>query len=222
MTGVRIADPRTLTTWQELRAAKPKMIYYSARTCWWTTDPDDLCCPDGHPMRDCDYGGIPLDPAGAPIFQLDDVELEQFLMSAEAEAEHYGRHGLDAFVLAYAGNVIAEHGLARCATDWELYNGLLDAQAETACGILEECDLQLLSDITQESEDVPTVPCWSVGWAEDRSAGLLGGTVELEGNFFRSMDVAYSWIAGHEVQLRAECFVQTEAELRAECGEDGT
>jgi hypothetical protein len=115
MADVKIAEVRTLRSLDEIRKAKPEMVFYSARTCWWTTNPKDLGCgPD-----------VPLDPAGAPLFQTDDVE--GFLASAEAEPEHYGRHGLEAFILAYHGNVVSTDGLPRCSPHWEQYNKLLDA-----------------------------------------------------------------------------------------------
>ncbi len=132
MGEVRIADERTLTSLQQLRDARPAMIFYSIRTCWWTANPDDLCCPEGHPMKDCEYRGIPLDPAGAPLCQTDDIDA--FLREAEVNPSHYGRHGLEAFILAYHGNIVSEEGLPRCATKWDSYNSLLDTLAERGSG----------------------------------------------------------------------------------------
>ncbi len=202
MTEVRIASPRTLTAWKELRDTKPEMIYYSSRTCWWTADPEHLYCQDGQLSKDCGCGGIPLDPAGAPLFMADD--LEQFIAEAKAhEKDHYGPHGLDALILAYHGNVVSEDGLPRCAVDWDTYGKLLDGQDVAAAGILADCDLTLRSDITQESEHGEVVPCWFVGWQGEQGAGLVSGGVTIDGNFFWSEGEAASWIVEHETELRA-------------------
>ncbi len=127
---VKIATKRTLTDLVEIRVRKTEMVFYSAKTCWWTTDPDDLCCEHGQPMRECpdNYTGIPLDPAGAPLLQTDKVE--SFLQDAENNLHHYGKHGIAAFILAYHGNIVSddEHELPRCAVKWDRYNELLDAQ----------------------------------------------------------------------------------------------
>lgn len=129
--GIRIADKRTLTSLDDIREAKPEMAFCSVKTCWWTTNPDDLCCDHGHPMKECPagYDSIPLDPSGSPLFQTDDVE--GFLKEAEDNAEHYGRHGLEAFILAYDGNVVADEEAApyhRCSSRWDSYNDLLDLE----------------------------------------------------------------------------------------------
>jgi len=130
---VKIAKPLRLHDLEDIRRQQPAIVFYSAKTCWWTSDPNDLCCPHGNPMRTCPAGdgdGIPLDPSGSPLFQTDDVE--GFLKSAEEAPEHYGRHGLRAFILAYHGNVLSEDGLPRCSSKWEMYNDLLDYEEEAA------------------------------------------------------------------------------------------
>lgn len=117
---MKIADPRTLTSLDEIRNAK--MVFYSAQTCWWTTNPDHLY---GEP------GGIPLDPSGSPLFQDDDVE--GWLHDAEKHAvDRYGKHGIEALILAYHGNVVTESAWDSldeqpvCSTNWDSYNDLLD------------------------------------------------------------------------------------------------
>lgn len=124
---VKIANPRKVTSLDDVRQQRPEMIYYSAKTCWWTANPDDLCCPHGNPMSTCpadDRGGIPLDPSGSPLFQTRDVE--GWLGACEADAQRYGRHGLRALILAYHGNVLSEDDLPRCSSKWDTYNDLLD------------------------------------------------------------------------------------------------
>ena len=140
---VKIANPRTLTNLDEIRAAKPEMVFYSTKTCWWTANPDDLCCSHGNPMSTCPDGmsQLPVDPAGAPLFQTDEVEL--FLQDAESHPEHYGRHGLEAFILAYHGNIVSEDGLPRCAVGWDSYNKLLDE---------EESDGDISSPVSDQDE----------------------------------------------------------------------
>jgi len=137
----RIADPPVFTTLEEIRQTKPKTVFYSSKTCWWTTNPDDLCCAHGIPANDCvhgDVGGVPLDPAGAPLLLTYDVV--GFLKDAEQNADRYGRHGIKAFVLAHHGNVI-ERGLPRCSTKWDSYNDLLDTEpsAEVQSGGTDGC-----------------------------------------------------------------------------------
>ena len=112
---MNIADPRTLTALDEVRKAKPEMVFYSSRTCWWATRSEDL-------VRTSD---VPVDPSGAPLFQTEDVE--DFLSQAESEPSHYGRRGIEAFILAYHGNVVNDDGRPLCAASWDSYNDLLDA-----------------------------------------------------------------------------------------------
>lgn len=50
-------------TFEEVKKAKPKMIYYSANTVWWT-----------HDQKDLQKGPVPLDIFGSPLFQSDDVK----------------------------------------------------------------------------------------------------------------------------------------------------
>jgi hypothetical protein len=103
-----------------IRAAHPTHIYYSAGTCWWTHDPQHLYT---HPS------GLPCDPRGAPLYETADVE--GFLAAAEAHPEHYGRHGIAAFLAAHHANcqVGASDARPTCLKTWEEYNAALDAQA---------------------------------------------------------------------------------------------
>lgn len=112
---MEVIEQITLEEVREVRAAR---IYYSSRTCWWTHDPAHLC---RHPQA-----GIPCDPRGAPLFETDDAE--GFLRRAEQIPEHYGRHGLRAFMAAHHLNaVVGVSDLrATCGTEWEEYNAALD------------------------------------------------------------------------------------------------
>lgn len=43
---------------EQVKKAKPKMIYYAVNTVWWTHDPSDL-----------KPGPVPLDAFGSPLMQ---------------------------------------------------------------------------------------------------------------------------------------------------------
>lgn len=106
------------TSIADVRAAKPSTIYYGANTCWWTHDPKHLrrLPPTRH--------GLPCDPRGGMLFETDNVE--KFLSCAEAATEHYGRHGLRAFIAAHHDNCRTEDGRPWCAESWEHYNAAID------------------------------------------------------------------------------------------------
>lgn len=106
-------------TLEQVREAKPAMIYYGANTCWWTHDPNHLSRTTGV--------GLPCDPRGGVLFETDDIE--GFLKAAERNAQHYGRHGLRAFMAAHHLNCILSLSEPRpwCSPDWLEYNEALDA-----------------------------------------------------------------------------------------------
>lgn len=111
---LRIADPQPVKSLDDVRALNPEMIYYSVGTCWWTANPDDL------------YDGpVPLDPAGSPLMQTD--EIEDWLTWPEQNLGHY--KSVEAFILAYHGNVVDEAGNPVCATGWETYQKLVEERA---------------------------------------------------------------------------------------------
>lgn len=99
-----------------VKADKPETIWYSVNTCWWTHRYTDL--RERKNNRPCDPRGgmLMMMPAAA------------FLESAEANPDHYGRHGLDAFMAAHADNcVVAEDYPIRTSLEtWDEYNDLLD------------------------------------------------------------------------------------------------
>jgi len=124
------------TTLQMVRDSKPKMVFYGANTCWWTTNPEDLGTTQPRNDRFMgellpDPGGIPCDPRGGVLFQTENVE--NFLDTAEANAKHYGPNGLDAFMAAYHGNLMAKSNTNPdadwkpwCFASWGEYNVVLD------------------------------------------------------------------------------------------------
>lgn len=90
---------------------------YSIGTCWWSLYKDDY-------MPFVSSGGItPLDPMGSPLMQ---APLKDFIKSAKENIEHYGEHGLDAFVSAFHGNVVLNTGKDVAFKTWDEYNKLIN------------------------------------------------------------------------------------------------
>ena len=111
---------RDIMTLDGVRTDKPRMIWYSVHTCWWTHRGEHLYkVPEGRPGV-----GIPCDPRGSPLFQTDDAE--GFLQAAEKNPEHYGKHGLRAFMAAHHMNCMAANYRPSCYEGWEDYNEMLD------------------------------------------------------------------------------------------------
>lgn len=103
-------------TLDQVRAAKPKMIFYSVHTCWWTHDPEHLRTDTA----------IPTDPSGSPLFETDDAEA--FLKMAIQNSVHYGKHRLDAFMAAHHLNCVVSLDDPRpyCGREWQQYNDAID------------------------------------------------------------------------------------------------
>jgi hypothetical protein len=141
-------------TFEQVRMAKPEMIFYGANTCWWTHDPRHLS--QTPPASEAEVRSIaetfrlnsdrkdapleeflerarrssahrlPCDPRGGMLFQTDDVE--GFLNAAVQNATHYGKHELRAFMAAHHQNCILSLDNPRpwCAREWQSYNDALD------------------------------------------------------------------------------------------------
>lgn len=106
---------RTITL-EQIREAKPAMIFYGAYTCWWTHDSAHLrSLPSG----------LPCGPRGEVLYQTEDVE--GFLKAAEQNASHYGKHGLDTFLSAHHLNCTND-GQPWSMESWPEYGAVLDAQ----------------------------------------------------------------------------------------------
>jgi hypothetical protein len=110
-------EVREKTTLEAIRRERPTMIFYSFITPWWTHRPCDLGVKDS---------GLPCGPRGSILLQTDDVE--GFLRAAEANPEHYGRHGLRSFIAAHNDNAIRSLEDPRPWEEkgWEPYNEALD------------------------------------------------------------------------------------------------
>ena len=112
-----IAEQRSryqpVITLEEIIASEPAGIYYSSQTCWWTHNPDHICGDE-----------FPLDPSGAPLFVVENAI--EFLKEAKENPDHYGKHGLEAFMAAHHQNVTQGNGKPVCFPAWDYYNRLID------------------------------------------------------------------------------------------------
>jgi hypothetical protein len=121
-----------IVTLEQVRAANPKMIWYGANTCWWTHLAEDL--------REASRLGrqaLPSDPRGGMLFET--INVEAFLRAAEESPDHYGKHGLAAFMAAHHRNcligravtdsviVLATSARPWCMPTWQEYNEAIDA-----------------------------------------------------------------------------------------------
>ncbi|MGH9767207.1 MAG: hypothetical protein ACREAB_07210 [Blastocatellia bacterium] len=111
---------------EDIRRAKPDMIFYGANTCWWTHDPAHLSRTTGGRLEGGHKIQLPSDPRGGVLFQTDNIEA--FLKAAEEDAGHYGRHGLRAFMAAHHGNSFKslDDPIPWCAPTWDEYNNAID------------------------------------------------------------------------------------------------
>lgn len=109
-----------LLTFAEVKKSRPKVIWYSTGTMWWTHRASDLgVLPNG----------IPCDPRGAPLMMTDRSRqaARAFLDGAAAKPEHYGRHGLRAFMAMHHANSYHVDDLVHWASgSIEEYNKALD------------------------------------------------------------------------------------------------
>lgn len=132
----------------DIKSGKSTRIYYSARTLWWTHLDSDVeeATKIGRAISDEHYENfmkrtdvpesekkrytalkemasksavtIPLDPSGSPLYQMDD--LMKWITEAENKPEHFGKHGLNAFMKSHHQNC------SKCYSKWEHYNNVID------------------------------------------------------------------------------------------------
>ena len=132
----------------DIKSGKSKRIYYSKSNLWWTHLDSDviearvlgkaaqeeqhkkMMAGNSIPVEekkryDALYNivkgaQIPVDPLGSLLFQTDDCE--KWISEAEKKPEHFGKHGLLAFMKSH-------HQNSRIVFDeWELYNFLIDKE----------------------------------------------------------------------------------------------
>ena len=140
-------------TLEDVCNSKPQMIYYAAKTCWWTHAAKHLSkmpppteeevkraatllrqasrTPDAPIVQFMDRARhsiyrLPCDPRGSVLFETDDVE--GFLKSAVENYSHYGKHGLRAFMAAHHLNCVLDLTTQRpwSGVSWDEYNEALD------------------------------------------------------------------------------------------------
>lgn len=98
-------------------------IWYSAGTCWWTHRPEDV--REATILSGKKGSQIPLDPFGSPLFYAEG-KAKDFLDSARQNLDHYGRHGLRAFMAAHHRNVFDGAGKPTASKSWDDYNSAID------------------------------------------------------------------------------------------------
>ena len=91
-------------------------VCWGANSCWWCLFTD---------VKRTLPGGIPCGPRGSVLFQ---GGLADFMKAGLSKPEHYGKHGVDAFIAAYDGNLLDDDGKPTSFDSWDQYNALLDEQ----------------------------------------------------------------------------------------------
>lgn len=82
-----------MITWDQVKAEKPEMIFYSCNTVWWTHDPKDL-----------KRGPVPLDAFGSPLFESSKVS--EFLNEdAVKGCAAYGKNPIETLMACHAQNI---------------------------------------------------------------------------------------------------------------------
>lgn len=149
---IKVMEIIETITLEEILDSKPNMIYYAARTCWWTHDPKHLSTlppsesdikhyaeifrlnsstPDAPLDEFMERArkaatGLPCDPRGSVLFQTEHVEA--FIQTAKEKSEHYGKHGIRAFLAAHHLNCVV--GLfdkrPTSGVHWDEYNKGID------------------------------------------------------------------------------------------------
>lgn len=97
-------------------AKQSNRLVYAVQSCWWKI---------GDPIYTHPDGGLPCGPRREMLLETDDPL--GFIEQAEKNVEHYGKHGLRAFIAAYHGNVIVyETGFPTSFDTWDKYNDIID------------------------------------------------------------------------------------------------
>ena len=115
----KIVEKLTLEQIKAL-AQHANRLVYAMNTCWWKI---------GNPIyRHPDGGILPCGPRGEMLLETDNPL--GFIAAAENSVDHYGKHGLRAFVAAYHGNLIADNGNPTSLKTWQEYNDLISKQED--------------------------------------------------------------------------------------------
>lgn len=91
--------------------------WYCVHGSWWTHRSGDVGARADN--------GLPCCPSGSPLLMQD---LETFMDSAIRNHDHYGRHGIEAFMASHNDNCIVSVADPRptCLRTWDEYNDLID------------------------------------------------------------------------------------------------
>ena len=103
-----------------LKDVEDSLIIYAVYSPWWCVT------PPFPPYRLAD-GAIPCDPRGSVLRQTG-MDLMDFIEHAEAQPDHYGKHGILTFAAAHHGNVLTDDGRPTSLTCWEEYDALVDTK----------------------------------------------------------------------------------------------
>jgi len=118
---ITLADNQITLDMIKLLAKGANRLVYAVQTCWWKI---------GDPIYKHPATNLPCGPRGEMLLETGNPT--GFIELAEKNPEHYGRHGLRAFVTAYHGNVVTKKGkLPTSLVGWERYNDLLDKELST-------------------------------------------------------------------------------------------
>lgn len=111
---------------------------YSVNCCWWTSFPDDLGSTESFTQGkltlfkankegesttvEADFPPLPCCPhCGSVLFQ---APLKAFIDDAKSVPNHYGKHGIDAFVRSHHRNS------STCHKSWSAYNDSIDKEQQ--------------------------------------------------------------------------------------------
>lgn len=118
-------------------------VFYSPATCWWTLSESDLygtpeLAPRAvrRPLHPSEKrpGAVPGGPRNEPLLMTDSVAA--WWAAAMANPEAYGRHGFEALMAAYHGNVVVARRDFRPTSfrTWPDYNRVIDEAVAAAIG----------------------------------------------------------------------------------------
>lgn len=118
----KIVESRTLAQIKALAKMSNRLVY-GMQSCWWKV---------GSLIYTHHIGSLPCGPSGEMLLETDNPM--GFIAAAENSVDHYGKHGLKAFVAAYHGNLLDDNGTPTSFKTWQEYNDLIDKQLSEPFG----------------------------------------------------------------------------------------
>ena len=111
----KLTNRISLETIKALAGVSSRLVY-AAQTCWWKV---------GDPIYKCSDSSLPCGPRGEMLLETDNPL--GFIEQAEKNIQHYGKHGIRAFVAAYHENIVVAHNcLPTSFNSWDKYNDIID------------------------------------------------------------------------------------------------